>query len=160
MRIPLSAICFSLAGFNICSLCLIFVNLINMCLGVFRLGFQYILYLWLHWVFVVAHRLSLVAASRGCSSLTCTSFWLQGLLLLQSTGSRQTGSVVVAHKLSCSTECGLFPDQGSNLYPCTGRRMLNHCATKEVPLMLSWIKSPTSSFPTWMPIFFLPYCIG
>ena len=31
--------CFSLAAFNICSLCLIFVNLINMCLGVFRLGF-------------------------------------------------------------------------------------------------------------------------
>ena len=30
---------FSLAGFNICSLYLIFVNLINMCLGVFRLGF-------------------------------------------------------------------------------------------------------------------------
>ena len=30
---------FSLAAFNICSLCLIFVNLINMCLGVFRLGF-------------------------------------------------------------------------------------------------------------------------
>ena len=31
--------CFSLAAFNICSLCLIFVNLINMCLGVFCLGF-------------------------------------------------------------------------------------------------------------------------
>ena len=29
---------FSLAAFNICSLCLIFVNLINMCLGVFYLG--------------------------------------------------------------------------------------------------------------------------
>ena len=31
--------CFSLVAFNICSLCLIFVNLINMCLGVFRLEF-------------------------------------------------------------------------------------------------------------------------
>ena len=30
---------FPLAAFNICSLCLIFVNLINMCLGVFHLGF-------------------------------------------------------------------------------------------------------------------------
>ena len=39
MGIPLCGICcFSLAAFNICSLCLIFVNLINMCLGVFRLG--------------------------------------------------------------------------------------------------------------------------
>ena len=36
MGIPLCVICcFSLADFNICSLCLIFVNLINMCLGVF-----------------------------------------------------------------------------------------------------------------------------
>src|SRR5574337_976672 len=40
MGIPLCVICcFSLAAFNICSLCLIFVNLINMCLGVFFLGF-------------------------------------------------------------------------------------------------------------------------
>ena len=36
MGIPLCVICyFSLAAFNICSLCLIFVNLINMCLGMF-----------------------------------------------------------------------------------------------------------------------------
>ena len=34
MGIPLCVICcFSLAAFNICSLCLIFANLINMCLG-------------------------------------------------------------------------------------------------------------------------------
>ena len=40
MGFPLCDICcFSLATFNICSLCLIFVNLINMCLGVFHLGF-------------------------------------------------------------------------------------------------------------------------
>ena len=40
MGIPLCVICgFSLAAFNVCSLCLIFVNLINMCLGVFHLGF-------------------------------------------------------------------------------------------------------------------------
>ena len=39
MGLPLCVICFSLAAFNICSLCLIFVNLINMCLGLFHLGF-------------------------------------------------------------------------------------------------------------------------
>ena len=40
MGIPLCVICcFSLTAFNICSLCLIFVNLINMCLGVFHLEF-------------------------------------------------------------------------------------------------------------------------
>ena len=37
-------------------------------------------------------------------------------LLLRSTGSRRAGSVVVAHGLSCSAACGIFPDQGSN--PC------------------------------------------
>ena len=44
--------CFSLGAFNICSLCLIFVNLINMCLGVFHLGF--ILYgtLWVSWIWM------------------------------------------------------------------------------------------------------------
>ena len=31
-------------------------------------------------------------------------------------GLQSTGSVVVAHRLSCSTACGIFLDQGSN--PC------------------------------------------
>ena len=70
----------------------------------------------LRWVFVAAHRLSLVAASRGYSSLWCMGFSLQWLLLL-STGSGRTGSVVVAHRLSCSAACGIFLDQGSNLCP-------------------------------------------
>ena len=73
---------------------------------------------WLHWVFVAARGLSLVAASRGCySSLQCVGFSLRQLLLLQSTGSRRAGSVVVAHGLSCSAACGVFPDQGLNPRP-------------------------------------------
>ena len=32
-------------------------------------------------------------------------------------GLQSTGSVVVAHKLSCSTACGIFLDQGSNSCP-------------------------------------------
>ena len=53
MGIPLCAICcFSLAAFNICSLCLIFVNLINMCLGVFHLGFILFGTLWVSWTCV------------------------------------------------------------------------------------------------------------
>ena len=41
MGIPLYVICcFSLAAFNIFSLYLIFVSLINMCLAVFLLGFM------------------------------------------------------------------------------------------------------------------------
>ena len=44
--------CFSLAAFSICSLCLIFVNLINMCLGVFRHGFILFGTLWVSWTWV------------------------------------------------------------------------------------------------------------
>ena len=44
--------CFSLAAFNICSLCLIFVNLINICLGVFCLGFILFGTLWVSWTCV------------------------------------------------------------------------------------------------------------
>ena len=68
----------------------------------------------------------------GCagSLLLCTGFlylkWagfsLQWLLLLQSTGSR-----AVAHRLSCSTACGIFLDQGLN--PCT-----LHCKADSQPL--------------------------
>ena len=54
MRIPLCVTCcFSLAAFNICSLCLIFVNLINMCLGVFHLGFILFGTLWVSWTWVI-----------------------------------------------------------------------------------------------------------
>ena len=54
MGIPLCVICcFSLAAFNIYSLCLIFVNLINMCLGVFCLGFILFGTLWVSWTWVI-----------------------------------------------------------------------------------------------------------
>ena len=74
------------------------------------------------------HRLSLVAASGGYFSLLCEGFSLQGLLLLQSTGSRHMGSAVVAQglwrvasavvvlRLGCSMAHGIFPDQRLN--PC------------------------------------------
>src|SRR5574337_519230 len=45
--------CFSLGAFIICCLCLIFVNLINMCLEVFRLGFILFGTLWVSWTWVI-----------------------------------------------------------------------------------------------------------
>ena len=53
--------------------------------------FFFIFYFWLHWVFVAARGLSLVAASGGWSSLQRVGFSLQWLLLLWSMGSRHTG---------------------------------------------------------------------
>ena len=52
---------------------------------------------------------SLVVAHGGCPLVA--GFSLQWLLSL-----RSTGSVVVAHGLSCSSACAIFSDQGSN--PC------------------------------------------
>ena len=74
-------------------------------------------YFWLRWVFIAVHGLSLVAESRGYSSLWWAGLSLQWLLLLWSMGSRHTGSVVVAHRLSCSMACGIFLDQGLNPFP-------------------------------------------
>ena len=53
MGIPLCVICcFSLAAFNIFSLCLIFVSLIYMCLGMFLLEFILYVTLWDSWTWV------------------------------------------------------------------------------------------------------------
>ena len=60
--------------------------------------------------------LSLVAASGGHSSSRCEGLSLSRPLLLRSTGSRCTGSAIVAHGPSRSAARGIFPDQGSN--PC------------------------------------------
>ena len=83
----------------------------------FNFYYLFIIYFWLCWVFVSVRGLSLVAESGGHSSLRCAGLSLSRPLLLQSTGSRRTGSVAVAHGLSCSAACGILPDQGLNLCP-------------------------------------------
>ena len=76
--------------------------------------------------------LSLVAASRGYSSLQCAGFSLQWLLLLQSTGSRLKGSS------SCGTQAqqlwrmglvaprhvGYSRTRDQTCVPCIGRQIL------------------------------------
>ena len=65
-------------------------------------------------------------APSSCSKrgplLIDSSSWCAGLspsrpLPLWSTGSRRAGSAIVAHGPSCSTACGILPDQGSNPRP-------------------------------------------
>ena len=74
------------------------------------------IYFWLCWVFVSVRGLSPVVESGGHSSSRCAGLSPSGPLSLRSTGSRRAGSAVVAHGLSRSAACGIFPDQGSN--PC------------------------------------------
>ena len=61
------------------------------------------IYFWLHWVFVAAYRLSLVAASRGYSSLRCTAFSLRCFSCCRAQALGVQASVVVARRLS---SCG------------------------------------------------------
>ena len=75
------------------------------------------IYLWLCWVFVSVRGLSLVAVSGGHSPSRCAGLSLSRPLLLRSTSSRRAGSVIVAHRPSCSAAGGIFPDQGSNPRP-------------------------------------------
>ena len=85
--------------------------------------------------------LSLVAASRGYSSLQCTGFSLQWLLLLWSTDSRRVGFSSCGMQAQYLWRTGLVAPQhvGSSwtrartCVPCIGRRILNHCATREAP---------------------------
>ena len=42
----------------------------------------------------------------------------------------------MVHKLSCSVACRILLDQGSKPVPCIGRQILNHCATREAPIVL------------------------
>ena len=77
----------------------------------FFFNFFYFIF-WLRWVFVAAHRLSLVAVSGGYSSLRCVGFSLRWLLLLRSTGSRHAGfsrcgSRALEHRLSSYWRTGL-----------------------------------------------------
>ena len=94
----------------------LFTSFVHFLIELFFYFFILYLFIWLHWVFVAVSRLPLVAASEGYSSLRCTGFSLRWLLL-RSMASRRAGSVVVAHGLSCSAACGIFPDQGLNRCP-------------------------------------------
>ena len=55
--------------------------------------------------------LAVLGLCCGGWALPCGNF------SLWSTASRHAGSVVVAHRLSCSSACGIFLDQGSNPGP-------------------------------------------
>ena len=50
------------------------------------------------------------------SSVAECGLWGTPASVVVAHGLQSTGSVVLAHRLSCSTVCGIFLDQGSN--PC------------------------------------------
>ena len=99
------------------------------------------IYFWLRWVFVAAHRLPLVAARAGYSLLQCAGFSSWWLLLSRSVGCRCSGFSSCGMRAQQLWLVGLVAPQhvGSSqaraqtCVPCIGRRILNHCATREAP---------------------------
>ena len=59
----------------------------------------------------------------------------------QALGSR--ASAVVAHRLSCSAPCGTILARGLNPCPCSGRRIIICCTTKDVPESSFLTRSPS-----------------
>ena len=95
--------------------------------------FFFLIYFWLCWAFISVWGLSPVAASGGHSSSRCAGLSLSRPLPLQSTGSRHAGSVVVAHGLAAPRHVRSSWTRAQTRVPCIGRRILNHCATREAP---------------------------
>ena len=58
------------------------------------------------------------AQPSHCGGFSCCETWALGARasVVVARGLQSPGSVVVSHGLSCSTACGIFPNQGSN--PC------------------------------------------
>ena len=95
----------------------------------------------------------MAALGLHCCTWAFSNYFEQGLLLLQSTGSRHpgfsscstrtqqlwlTGSRAQAQQLWCTGLVALWHVESSRTraqtrVPCIGRRILNHCTTREVP---------------------------
>ena len=100
-------------------------------------------------LFIMVHRLLIVVASLVAEH-RLQDVW---------------ASKVAAHEFSsCGTrtwlptECGIFPDQGSNPCPCIGRQILIH--TREVPRqILDWVFSIPIYLVCWPVLLFSGYFI-
>ena len=104
------------------------------------LNFYLFIYLWLCWVSASVRGPSPAAASGGHSSSRCAGLSLSRPLLLRSTGSRRTGSAIVAHGPSYSAACGILPDQGPNPCPLhwqADSQPLHHQGSPIIVLLLS-----------------------
>ena len=96
------------------------------------------------WVFVAVRGLSLVAVSRGYSLLRCAGFSLRQLLVAERglqarrllqlwlAGSRAQGQQFWCMGLVAPRYVGSSRSRARTRVPCVGRRILNHCTTREV----------------------------
>ena len=98
-----------------------------------------------HFFFFLNIYLSLAALGLHCCAWAFSSCREQWLLLLWSTGSvvvahglQNVGSVVVVHGLVAPRHVGSSGTRARTRVPCIGRRILNHCATREAQCSLTF----------------------
>ena len=106
-------------------------DMISFSLGVYLGRSTFTFYLWLHWVFVAWHGLSLVAASRGYSPVAV-------LRLLTAVASQlwHAGNLVTLRHVESSWT------RGQTSGACIGRQILNHWTTREVPYIYLCVELP------------------
>ena len=117
-------------------------NLISLSRGLFVL-FLFIYYFWLCWVFVAVRGLSLVAVSRrysvamrgcwGARASHCSGFSCCGARALVTRAQYLWRTGLVALR-----RVGSFLTRARTRVPCVGRRILNHCATREALFVCFW----------------------
>ena len=87
-------------------------------------------------LFVAVLRLLIAVASlaveHGVQARGLQQLWHMGSVVV-ARRLQSTGSVVVAHRLSCSAARGSSRTRARTHVPCIGRRILNHCTSREVP---------------------------
>ena len=100
--------------------------------------FYFLIYFWLHWIFIAACGLSLAVQAEA--TLPCGAWLLTAVTSLTAQHKLQQlqhmGSVVVAHGLSCSTAHGSSWTREPTCVPCIGRWILIHSTTRKVPILL------------------------
>ena len=86
------------------------------------IGFFFLFYFWLLWVFIAACGLSLVEGSRGYSLVVMCGLLIDVAFVIAEPQARGcVGSVVVAHGFSCPEAYGIFLDQRLNPCPLHGQ---------------------------------------
>ena len=100
------------------------------------------IYFWLLWVFTAMHGLSLVVVSGGCSALRWVGFPLQWFSWCRAWALGRAGFSTCSPRAlehwssSCGARASLprgmwhLPGPGiESMFPCTGRKILNHSWT-------------------------------
>ena len=110
-----------------------------------------ILFIAVRWLLIAVASL---VAEHGLQAHGLQQLWHAGSVVV-ARRLQSAGSVVMAHGLSCSAACEIFPDQGSTCVPCIGRRILNHCATREVPKQFHLEKQTLNRYSIFVLMFSL-----